>query len=217
MEKVSKKTILLNGMFKENPVLVMILGMCPTLAVTTSLEGAIGMGLALLFVLIFSNVTISLIRKIVPNEIRIPVYIVIIATFVTIVEMFLNAYMPALYEQLGVFVSLIVVNCIVLGRAEAFASKNKVFDSLLDAIGVGLGFLGALMLVASIREILGVGTLTIWGSLQINFLPIYHFLGLEPASFFVSNPGAFIILALLMGCIQTIIIYHKKIKNRKVA
>lgn len=216
MEKVSKKTILLNGIFKENPVLVLILGMCPTLAVTTSLEGAIGMGLALLFVLVFSNITISMIRKIVPNEIRIPVYIVVIATFVTIVEMLLSAYMPALYEQLGVFVSLIVVNCIVLGRAEVFASKNNVLDSLLDAIGVGLGFLGALMLVASIREILGVGTLTIWGSLQINFLPIYDLLGIEPTSFFVSNPGAFIILALLMGSIQTIVIYHKKIKNRRV-
>lgn len=216
MDKVSKRTILLNGIFKENPVLIMILGMCPSLAVTTSLEGAIGMGLSLLFVLIFSNVTISLIRKIVPEEIRIPVYIVIIATFVTIVEMFLNAYFFSLYQKLGVFVSLIVVNCIVLGRAETFASKNKVFDSFLDALGVGIGFTLALMLVATFRELLGVGTITLWGNLKLNLLPIYDFLGIKPTEFFVSNPGGFIILAIIMGSIHTIVKYFKKMKNRKV-
>ncbi|MBQ8293265.1 MAG: electron transport complex subunit E [Bacilli bacterium] len=217
MDKVSKKTILLNGIFKQNSVFVLTLGMCPTLAVTTSLEGAIGMGFALLFVLIFSNISISLVRKIVPNEIRIPVYIVIIATFVTIVEMLLNAYLPDLYDKLGVFVSLIVVNCIVLGRAEAFASKNNPIDSLLDAIGSGLGFVFALMIVATIREILGVGTLTIWGSIQVNFMPIFTALGIKPAPFFVSNPGAFIVLAFLIGIFQSVAIYRKKMKSRKVA
>lgn len=217
MESNSKISIFLKGIIKENPVLVLTLGMCPTLAVTTSLQSGIVMGLSLLFVLLFSNFCISLIRKIVPNEIRIPVYIVIIATFVTIVEMLLGALMPTLYEKLGVFVSLIVVNCIVLGRAEAFASKNNVFLSILDALGVGLGFLLALMVVSSIREILGTGYLTVWNNIQFNFMPIFDFLKIKPTSFFIGNPGAFIVLALLIGIIQSISIFRKKLKERKGA
>ncbi len=217
MDSGSKKSIFLNGIVKENPVLVLTLGMCPTLAVTTTLQSGIVMGLSLMVVLLFSNFCISLIRKIVPSEIRIPVYIVIIATFVTIVEMLLGAILPSLYEKLGVFVSLIVVNCIVLGRAESFASKNNVFLSLIDALGVGIGFLGALILVSSIREILGTGILTIWNDVQINFVPIFNFFKIEPSSFFVGNPGAFVILALLIGVIQSIGIYKRKIKERKVA
>ncbi len=217
MESNSKISIFLKGIIKENPVLVLTLGMCPTLAVTTSLQSGIVMGLSLLFVLLFSNFCISLIRKIVPNEIRIPVYIVIIATFVTIVEMLLGALMPTLYEKLGVFVSLIVVNCIVLGRAEAFASKNNVFLSILDALGVGLGFLLALMVVSSIREILGTGDLTVWNNIQFNFMPIFDFLKIKPTSFFIGNPGAFIVLALLIGIIQSISIFRKKLKERKGA
>ena len=217
MESNSKISIFLKGIIKENPVLVLTLGMCPTLAVTTSLQSGIVMGLSLLFVLLFSNFCISLIRKIVPNEIRIPVYIVIIATFVTIVEMLLGALMPTLYEKLGVFVSLIVVNCIVLGRAEAFASKNNVFLSILDALGVGLGFLLALMVVSSIREILGTGYLTVWNNIQVNLMPIFDFLKIKPTSFFIGNPGAFIVLALLIGIIQSISIFRKKLKERKGA
>lgn len=217
MDSKSKRSIFLNGIIKENPVLVLTLGMCPTLAVTTSLQSGIVMGLSLLFVLIFSNFFISLIRKIVPSEIRIPVYIVIIATFVTIVEMLLGVMLPSLYEKLGVFVSLIVVNCIVLGRAETFASRNNVFLSLIDALGVGLGFLGALILVSSIREILGTGGLTIWNDVKVNFMPIFNFFNIEPSSFFVGNPGAFIVLALLIGIIQSIAVYKRKKKEKKGA
>ena len=217
MDSKSKKSIFLNGIIKENPVLVLTLGMCPTLAVTTTLQSGLVMGLSLLVVLLFSNFCISLIRKIVPNEIRIPVYIVIIATFVTIVEMLLGAFLPTLYEKLGVFVSLIVVKCIVLGRAESFASKNNVFASLLDALSVGLGFICALVLVSSIREILGTGYLTIWNDVQINFNPIFSFFKIAPTSFFVGNPGAFIVLALLIGVIKSIRIHKKKMKDRKGA
>jgi electron transport complex protein RnfE len=214
MDSKSKRGIFLNKIINENPVFVLTLGMCPTLAVTTSLQSGIVMGLSLLTVLLFSNVCISLIRKIVPNEIRIPVYIVIIATFVTIVEMLLKAQLPGLYEKLGVFVSLIVVNCIVFGRAESFASKNKVILSFIDALGVGLGFLFALVLVSSIREILGTGVLTIWSDVKIDFMPFFDFLKIKPTSFFVGNPGAFIILALLIGTIQTIVNYRKRIKQK---
>lgn len=217
MEKNSIKNVFLNGLIKENPVFVLILGICPTLAVSKTLESAIGMGLALTFVLIFSNLTISLIKKIVPNEIRIPVYIVIIATFVTIIEMLMKAYFTSLAEQLGIFLSLIVVNCIVLGRAEGFASKNNPLLSIVDAIGVGLGFLIAIAVIASIREILGYGTLTFIGGKTLSFMPIYDFLGVEPTEFFVSNPGAFIVLAIILGSIQSIIIYKKKTKERKGA
>lgn len=217
MDKTTKKNPFLNGIFKENPVFVLTLGMCPTLAVTTTLQSGIVMGLSLLAVLIFSNLCISLIRKIVPSEIRIPVFIVIIATFVTIVEMLLNAYLPTLYEQLGVFVSLIVVNCIVLGRAESHASKNGVLSSFLDALGVGLGFLGALIIVSSVREILGTGYLTLWNTTKVSLMPIFDLLGIKPTSFFVGNPGAFVILAIVIGIVNSIKIYHDKIKNRKVA
>ncbi len=217
MEKNSIKNVFLNGLIKENPVFVLILGICPTLAVSKTLESALGMGLALLFVLIFSNLTISLIKKIVPTEIRIPVYIVIIATFVTIIEMLMKAYFDSLAEQLGIFLSLIVVNCIVLGRAEGFASKNNPLLSLVDAIGVGLGFLFAIAIIASIREILAFGTLTFIGGKVLSFMPIYNFFGIEPTEFFASNPGAFIVLAIILGSLQSIFIYKKKIKLRKGA
>lgn len=217
MEKNSIKNVFLNGLIKENPVFVLILGICPTLAVSKTLESALGMGLALLFVLIFSNLTISLIKKIVPTEIRIPVYIVIIATFVTIIEMLMKAYFDSLAEQLGIFLSLIVVNCIVLGRAEGFASKNNPLLSLVDAIGVGLGFLFAIAIIASIREILAFGTLTFIGGKVLSFMPVYNFLGIEPTEFFASNPGAFIVLAIILGSLQSIFIYKKKIKLRKGA
>ena len=154
---MNKLNILLNGIIKENPTFVLLLGMCPTLGTTTSAINGLGMGLATMFVLICSNVVISLVKKLIPDMVRIPSYIVIIATFVTVLEMLMKAYLPALYASLGLFIPLIVVNCIVLGRAEAFASKNTPFDSMFDGIGIGLGFSAALTLLGAVRELLGIG------------------------------------------------------------
>ena len=178
------------GIFAENPTFRLILGMCPTLAVSTSLVNAIGMGAATTFVLLGSNILVSLFRKFIPSNIRIPAFIVIIATFVTIVELIMQAYFPALNKSLGIFIPLIVVNCIILGRAEAFASKNPVFPSILDALGMGIGFTGALALLGATREILGAGT--IWG---------YHILGtgFNPVIIMILPPGAFIALGLFLG------------------
>ena len=161
MKKISLKKTLLAGIITENPVFVSLLGMCSTLATTKSIEAAFGMGIMVLLVLIGSNVLISLLRNIIPSEAKIPCYIIIIATFVTIVKMLCEAFIPALYSGLGVFISLIVVNCIILGRAEAFASKNGVAYSLVDAVGTGIGFTMAICIIAFIREILGTGAITI--------------------------------------------------------
>ena len=152
---------LTKGIFRENPVFIIMLGMCPTLGVTTQVFNAIGMGAGVIFVLLCSNILISLLRKVIPDSIRIPAYIVIIASFVTIVEMVMHAYVPAVYSALGVYLPLIVVNCIILGRAEAFANKNTVLDAALDAIGMGIGFTLSLCLIAAIREILGAGQITL--------------------------------------------------------
>lgn len=149
------------GIFKENPTFIIMLGLCPTLGVTTQVVNAIGMGAGVLFVLLFSNIFISLLKNVIPNSVRIPAYIVIIASFVTIVEMVMHAFAPS-YESLGIFLPLIVVNCIILGRAEAFANKNSVFDSILDAIGMSVGFTLALLLIAALREGLGAGTWTLF-------------------------------------------------------
>lgn len=152
---------LTKGIFKENPVFIIMLGMCPTLGVSTQVFNALGMGAGVIFVLLGSNIFISLLRKFIPDSIRIPAYIVIIASFVTIVEMVMHAFVPAVYSALGVYLPLIVVNCIILGRAEAFANKNTVMDSILDAIGMGVGFTLSLTLIALIREVLGSGTITL--------------------------------------------------------
>ena len=165
--KNSKLSILLKGLIKENPVLVLVLGTCPTLAVTTSIISAIAMGISATLVLIGSNVVISLLRNIIPDKVRIPSYIVIIAGFVTVVQMLLQAYLPSLYEMLGVYLALIVVNCIILGRAEMYANKNNVGDSCLDAIGMGLGFTLALLAMAFIREVFGNGT---FAGLELSFM-----------------------------------------------
>ena len=157
-KKNSNLSILLKGLLLENPVFVLILGTCPTLATSTTVIGALGMGLAATAVLICSNMVISLLRKFIPDTVRIPCYIVIIAGFVTVVEMFIHAYLPSLYETLGVYLALITVNCIILGRAEMFAGKNTVFKSALDGVGMGLGFILALFLMAFIREVFGAGT-----------------------------------------------------------
>jgi electron transport complex protein RnfE len=180
------------GLYKENPTFRIMLGMCPTLAVTTSLINGLGMGLATAAVLVCSNAMISLVRNIVPKKIRIPIYIVIIATFVTIADLSLAAYTPDLHKSLGLFIPLIVVNCIVLGRAEAFASRHAVFDSILDGLGMGLGFTLSLSVIGSIREIIGAGT--ILGHPLLGAAYMSH-----PFLLFVLPAGAFFTLALLMG------------------
>lgn len=178
------------GLIKENPMFVLVLGTCPTLAVSTSVINALGMGAAATFVLICSNIIISLIKGIVPSSIRIPIYIVVIAAFVSVVDMVMAAYLPALHKSLGIFIPLIVVNCIILGRAEAFASKNNMLYSLADGLGMGLGFTLALTAVATIREILGSGT---W--LGIRVMPSTY----EPMLVAILAPGAFFTLGFLMS------------------
>ncbi|MBP5366453.1 MAG: electron transport complex subunit E [Bacteroidales bacterium] len=186
---MNKIKILLNGIVKENPTFVLLLGMCPTLGTTTSAINGLGMGLATAFVLICSNVVISLLKKMIPDKVRIPSFIVIIATFVTVLQMLMQAYVPALYASLGLFIPLIVVNCIVLGRAEAFAAKNTPLDSFFDGLGMGLGFTLALTLLGAAREILGSGKvfdITLWNE-------DYGMLA------FVLAPGAFIVLGYLIA------------------
>ena len=176
------------GILKENPTLILLLGMCPTLGVTTSAINGLGMGLATTFVLVMSNIVISLIKNFVPNKIRIPIFIVVIAAFVTIVQLLMEAFVPALYDALGLFIPLIVVNCIVLGRAEAFASKNGVLSSAVDGLGMGLGFALALTVLGGVREVLGSGKffdMTLYS-------PTYGML------VFVLAPGAFIVLGYLI-------------------
>ncbi|MBQ3022558.1 MAG: electron transport complex subunit E [Clostridia bacterium] len=186
-----------NGIITENPTFMQLLGMCPTLAVTTALSNGIGMGLSVTFVLTLSNVLISLLRKIIPQKIRIAAYVVIIATFVTIVDLVLKAYIPALSKSLGLFIPLIVVNCIILARAEAFASKNGVLKSAADGIGMGLGFTIALSIISAIREILGAGTI------------LGHSVGItSPATIMLLPPGGFLTLGVLLGIINVI-------KNKK--
>ena len=184
-----------NGLVDNNPVLVQLLGMCPTLAVTTSLKNALGMGLAATAVLIFSNLFISILRKIIPNQIRIAAYIVIISGFVTAVEMLMHAYLPSLYSSLGIFIPLIVVNCIILARAEAYASKNPPLASLWDGFCMGLGFTFALAMLGTVREILGAGTIL---GYDITF-GVY-----KPAIIFILPPGAFITLGCLIAAINKI-------------
>lgn len=179
------------GIIKENPVLRLVLGTCPTLATTTSLESAIGMGLSAALVLVCSNIVISALRKVIPQKVRIPCYIVVIAGFVTIVQMLVKAFLPALDQQLGVYLPLIVVNCIILGRAEAFAGKNSVVSSALDGLGMGVGFTAALVIMGGVRELLGAGTL-----LGFQVLPE----SVAPMTIFVLAPGGFFVFGILMAC-----------------
>ena len=184
---MSKLQIITKGILKDNPTFVLILGMCPTLGVTSSAINGMGMGVATMVVLIMSNMVISLIKGIVPDKVRIPAFIVVIASFVTIIEMLMKAYVPSLYASLGVFIPLIVVNCIILGRAEAFASKNGVVDSALDGIGIGLGFTLSLTAIGAVREVLGSGA--IFGvTLAADVMPLL----------FILAPGGFLVLGYLM-------------------
>ena len=185
-----------SGIFKNNPIFRLVLGLCPTLAVTTSLENALGMGLAASFVLICSNGLVSALRRVIPDAVHIPCYIVIIATFVTTVNLLMQAFLPGLSEKLGIFIPLIVVNCIILGRAEAFACKNGVVDSLADGLGTGIGFTLALSLIGAVREIIGAGTLTVWGSIALTDI---HSNGIVLASL---PAGGFITVGLLLALIN---------------
>ena len=192
-EKPSKWKVFTAGIIRENPVLRLVLGCCSALAVTTTVSGAVGMGLAMTFVLVCSNIVISALRKVIPTKVHLPCYIVIIATFVTVVQMVLQAFVPDLYKALGVYLALIVVNCIILGRAEMFACKNNVVDSALDGVGMGLGYTLTATLMASIREILGSGT---WLGFQI--IPE----SVAKVSIMTQAPGAFFCFGLLMaGCV----------------
>ena len=192
MSKKSKLSIITNGIIKENPVLVLLIGTCPTLATSSSASNGLGMGLSTTAA---ANIVISLLRKVIPDKVRIPCYIVVIAGFVTVVQFLLEAYVPALYKSLGLFIPLIVVNCIILGRAEAFANKNTVVDSALDGIGMGLGFTLTLTVMGTIRELLGAGTwfgMTVFGS------------WFTPIGFFNLAPGGFFVFGLLIAVLNVI-------------
>ncbi|MBQ5727006.1 MAG: electron transport complex subunit E [Alistipes sp.] len=185
---MNKLKIITDGILKNNPTFVLVLGMCPTLGTTTSAMNGMGMGVATMAVLIMSNLVISLIKNFIPDKVRIPAFIVVIASFVTIIEMLMQAYVPSLYASLGVFIPLIVVNCIILGRAEAFASKNGAFDSVLDGIGIGLGFTIALTIIGAVRELLGSGAIFGYSFGVADYMPLV----------FVLAPGAFLVLGYLM-------------------
>ena len=186
--------VLVNGIIKENPTFVLLLGMCPTLATTSSAINGMSMGLATMFVLICSNAAISMLKNVIPDMVRIPAYIVVIAAFVTIIEMLMNAYVPALAESLGIFLPLIVVNCIVLGRAEAFAAKNSVVSSIFDGAGMGLGFTLSLTILGSLRELLGAGTI-----FSLRIYPEQY-----GSLLFILAPGAFIVLGYLISIFNTL-------------
>ena len=193
-----------NGLLKENPSLRLVLGTCPTLAVTTLAVNGLGMGLAATFVLVCSNIAISALRKIIPDKVRLPAYITVIATFVTVLQMLVKAFVPALDSALGIFLPLIVVNCIILGRAEMFASKNSIGLSALDGLGMGLGFTGTLVVMGSVREVLGAGTL-----FGIQVMPA----AVDPMTVFITPPGGFFVF----GCLMALVIWIEiKTNNRKV-
>ena len=194
MKKYAK--IFMNGIIDENPTFRMVLGMCPTLAITTAASNGIGMGLAVTFVLVFSNLVISLLRKAIPDQIRIPAFIVVIATFVTIVQLVVKAFVPALDAALGVFIPLIVVNCIIFGRAEAFAFKNKPIPAIVDGLGMGIGFTIAITLISAVRELFGAGTL-----LGVQVMPA----GYLPMDLLVKPAGGFIVLGLLLALMNKLL------------
>lgn len=199
------KDILSNGIIRENPIFRLVLGMCPTLAVTTAAINGLGMGVAVIFVLSLSNLVISLLKDYIPEKVRIPAYVVVIASFVTIVDMLMHAFTPALYDALGLYIPLIVVNCIILARAESFASKNKPFHSFMDGIGMGIGFTLALTLLGMIRELLGLGS--IFGIKLLgegSILSLSLFTSFKPAIIMILPPGAFFTLGLVLALINKI-------------
>nr|QNO47457.1 ion-translocating oxidoreductase complex subunit E [Methanosarcinales archaeon ANME-2c ERB4] len=229
MAKKSFVGEIIRGIIKDNPVFVLVLGLCPVLAVSTSFANALGMAMAFTFVMLGSNIFVSLLRKQIPPGVRIPIFILIICTFVTMIDMMLEAFLPPMYEALGIFVPLIVVNCIVIGRAEAFANRNPVLPSIADGIGISIGFAAALMLLGSIREILGTGALKLmmlWskdgelGFYPLSDIPGFSFVpnpiefSIEPATVMVTPPGAFLTIAALMLLFK-IMSDRKRIKQLK--
>ncbi len=207
-EKNGLRGVFLNGVFNENPVFRLVLGTCPVLAVTTNAVNGVGMGFAAAFVLLGSNVVISLIRNFIPSKVRIPSFIVVICTFVTMVQLFMQAYIPSLYDALGIFLPLIVVNCIILARAEAFASKNGILASAVDGLGMGLGFTLAMVLIGSVRELVGNGTLF---NLQV-MAPSY-----EPMLLLILAPGGFLVYGAFLGIINGIAAGRKTRRETKEA
>ena len=193
-----------NGVIKENPVLILMLGMCPALAVSTRAMNGIGMGLSTTAVLILSNLVISLLRRVIPDQVRLPAYIVVVASLVTVTELLIEAYLPSLYDALGIYIPLIVVNCIILGRAEAYANKHTPLLSVMDGVGMGIGFTIALTIAGAIRELLGNGTL-----FEMRILPSY----MEPVGIFIQPPGAFLVFALIIAVMNAIGI---KTRQRKL-
>lgn len=222
-KEMTNKDIFMNGILKQNPTFVQFLGMCPTLAVTKSVSSALGMGVGVIFVLVMSNLVISLIRNYVPKEVRIPMYIVVIASLVTILEMFMEAKLNDLYNDLGVFLSLIVVNCLILGRAEAFASKNGPIKSMVDGLGMALGFTLGITLIAFFRELLGAGSISIWGDFVIGRSKVTNNLGdtnyrywipeVFRVSLLVKSAGAFLVFGILVSQVNKIKLRRQELKE----
>ncbi len=203
----------LKGLFKENPIFVLALGLCPTLAVSNQVDNALGMGAGVIFVLLGSNIMVSLLKNFIPDEVHIPAYIVIIASFVTIVDLIMQAFAPGLSSSLGVFVKLIVVNCIILGRAEAFASKNTVKDSIVDALGMGVGFTIGILIISLVREVFGAGTISLFP--VGNFDGVIEIPGLfdHPVMVFGQSPGALLVMGLLMAVFNWLLSLSKNKKK----
>ena len=210
--KQSKLAILTNGLLKENPSLRLVLGTCPTLAITTAVFNSMGMGLAATFVLICSNMAISALRKIIPDKVRLPAYITVIAAFVTILQMIVQAYLPSLDAALGIYLPLIVVNCIILGRAEMFASKNGVLDSALDGLGMGLGFTLTLLVMGSIRELLGAGSVFGFPVFDSLFAALGLEMTFEPMTVLITPPGGFFVF----GCLMALVIWIETKTNNRI-
>ena len=206
----TKLKTFVNGFLRENPLLVLNIGLCSSLGVTTSIFNGIGMGVGMTFVLVMSEIVISIFRKLIPSAIRLPVFITVIAAFTTIVQLVLNAYVESLYNALGVFIPLIVVNCIIMGRVEAFASKNKVGDSILDGLGMGIGYTIVLVAISLIRELLGGGTLFAGTAFKIDVLPEAFRIGI-----FNSAPGGFLVFGILAACLQAYKQYKKNKEDQK--
>ena len=206
----SKLKTFTNGFLRENPLLVLNIGLCSSLGVTTSIFNGIGMGIGMTFVLVMSEIVISIFRKLIPSAIRLPIFITVIAAFTTIVQLVLNAYVESLYNALGVFIPLIVVNCIIMGRVEAFASKNKLGDCVLDGLGMGIGYTIVLVAISLIRELLGGGTLFAGTALKIDILPEAWRIGI-----FNSAPGGFLVFGILAACLQAYKQYQANKENQK--
>lgn len=206
----SKLKTFTNGFLRENPLLVLNIGLCSSLGVTTSIFNGIGMGIGMTFVLVMSEIVISIFRKLIPSAIRLPIFITVIAAFTTIVQLVLNAYVESLYNALGVFIPLIVVNCIIMGRVEAFASKNKLGDCVLDGLGMGIGYTIVLVAISLIRELLGGGTLLAGTALKIDIIPEAFRIGI-----FNSAPGGFLVFGILAACLQAYKQHQTNKENQK--